>query len=60
MVVLHICLLHLHIVVCALVFVVFFRTFRPILYDILWNTHFYFYLGGQSVSISFSDSPPTV
>jgi len=35
-----------------------FRTF--ILYDILWNIHFYFYLGGQSVSISFSGSPPTV
>jgi len=28
MVVLHICLLHLHTVVCPLVFVVFFRTFR--------------------------------
>jgi len=35
-----------------------FRTF--ILYDILWNIHFYFYLGGQSVSISFSGSPLTV
>ena len=49
MVVLHICLLHLNVVLlfCALLFVVvLFRTF--ILYDILWNIHFSIFIWAAS------------
>ena len=47
MMVLHICLLHLHIVLLSRLFV-FVRTL--ILYDIFVEHSFYFHLGNQSVS----------